>query len=200
MERADRGVRRLQGAVRFRLDRHRFRDAAAQGLRPAYSISPWKSSDRRDMLRIGSVGRGVAGVGPAGDGPNHGGRGQHTAVFSRLQVGARQDFRRGDQSRTWRLRTAAAADARRTADARLDAPDRGRPGERLHRDRARPARIRRQQQAARRREPRQLLEARDGARPGRSDEEFRLRQVRRRRPRSRRPRRPPHGARPSPTR
>ena len=115
--------------------------------------------------------------------------------FPGFSVEAREDLRRGDQPRARRIGSAAVADARRAADARLDAADRAGAGEGLHGDRPRPARLRRQQQAGRRREPCELFEARDGARSGRGDEEFRLRQVRRRRPRSRRPRRPSHGAR-----
>ena len=99
--------------------------------------------------------------------------------FPGFSVEARQDVRRRDQSRARRLGSAAAAAARRAADARLVAAGRAGAGQGLHGRRARPARLRRQQQAARRREPRQLLEARDGARSGRGDEELRLRQVRR---------------------
>ena len=77
--------------------------------------------------------------------------------------------RRSHPAPPWRLRPAAAAAARQSANARDVARRRASDGRALHRDLPRPARLRRQPQAARDAGPRALRQARDGARSGRVD-------------------------------
>ena len=107
-------------------------------------------------------------------------------VLRRLFARARRGQRRAHQTAPRRLRSAAAAAARQSADARDVASGGARARKALHRDLPGPARLRRLAEAAGHGRPRALRQEGDGEGHGGGDGAFRSCALPRRQPRPRR--------------